>query len=105
MHGYRPRGTTAYIPTSALSPPKRLSILDAIRQVLTLLARLPDSEQAHELRDRCLAYEHVAQQWDDEPPAPNERETLMKSVLALQVMVAKLLRNGSAVSLLDRGSG
>jgi hypothetical protein len=106
MHGYRPsRGTTAYVPISAQSPPKRLTVLDAIRQALTLLARLPDSEQAHELRDRCLAYEHVAEQWDDEPPSPDEREILMKSVLSLQVMVAKLHRGSSVVSPIDRGSG
>jgi hypothetical protein len=106
MHGYRPsRGTAAYLSTSARSPPKRLSVLDAIRQALTLLARLPDSEEAHELRDRCLAYEHVAEQWDDETPGPDERETLMKNVLALQVTVARLHRSSSGASLFDRGSG
>jgi hypothetical protein len=67
-------------------------VLDAIWQALAAASKLADSEQALELRDRCLAYEHIDQSWEHEPPTPEEREDLMKRVMALQVLVARAYR-------------
>jgi hypothetical protein len=67
--------------------------LNAIRQALATVSKLPESEEARELRDQCLAHEHIAEQWAREPPTPEEREALMKKVLALHVKVTKVHRS------------
>jgi hypothetical protein len=56
--------------------PKRTSpVLGAITQVLTLVARLPESEEARSLRDSCLAYDHIARIWAHEAPTPKSGRT------------------------------
>jgi hypothetical protein len=64
-------------------------VLEAIGQAFAMIARLPESEQTRDLRDRCLAYEHIAQIWARELPNPEEREDLMKRIAALQVLVTR----------------
>jgi hypothetical protein len=86
-----PRGAKEYIRKPPQSPARRTSpVLDAIRQALAVLSTLPESQETSELRDRCLAYEHIAEQWAREPPAPEEREALMKRVLTLHVLVCRV---------------
>jgi hypothetical protein len=77
------------------APLERTSpILRAIWHALTAVSKLPESQHVLELRDRCLACERTARIWVHEPPTPEEREGLMKRVLALQVMVTKAYRVG-----------
>ncbi|MGA3119924.1 MAG: hypothetical protein ABSF69_04050 [Polyangiaceae bacterium] len=80
--------------------PKRVSpLLDAIRQALDALTKLPESPRAQQLRDQCLAYEHIAEQWTREPPTPEDREALMKRVLSLNAMVDRVHRSGLSPKL------
>jgi hypothetical protein len=72
-------------------PPNPTSLLrDALHQALATVSRLPESEEARDLRDQCLAYKHIAEQWVHEPPAPQEREALMRNVLALHIRVVRM---------------
>jgi hypothetical protein len=77
---------------SAQRPKRPSPVLEAIGQAFAMVARLPESEQTRELLDRCLAYEHIAQIWARELPTPEEREDLMKRIVALQVLVTRAYR-------------
>ncbi len=67
--------------------------LGAIAQALSMIGRLPESEQVRELRNGCLACQHIVQNWAHGSPTPEEREDLMKRVLALQVLVTRAYRS------------
>jgi hypothetical protein len=70
-------------------------ILDAIHQALAMMAALPDSDEVRDLRDRCAAYERVVFGWRQVPPTAEQRESLMKDVLALQVTAMKVRRSSN----------
>ena len=67
-------------------------VLDAIGQALATVSRMPKSDEAMHLREQCLALEHTVKDWVKTPPTPEDRESLMKSVLALQVALLKVHR-------------
>jgi hypothetical protein len=93
LDGGSPRGAKEYVRRPSQSPARKISpVLDAIRQALAAVSTLPESQEVSDLRDRCLAYEHIAEQWAREPPAPEEREALMKRVLTLHVLVCRVRR-------------
>lgn len=69
------------------------SVLDAIRQALLVVSNLPESDEARQLGDQCLACEHIAERWAQQPPTPDEREALMKKVLSLQIKVTRARRS------------
>jgi hypothetical protein len=94
LEGGGPGGENAYVRRPTQSPARRISpVLDAIRKALAVVSTLPESQEVSELRDRCLAYEHIAEQWAREPPAPEEREALMKRVLTLHVLVCRVRKS------------
>jgi hypothetical protein len=66
--------------------------LDAIHQALATFAALPDSPNAHELREQYLAIEVTAREWARVPPSPEDRDLLIRKVLALHVAITKLRR-------------
>jgi hypothetical protein len=68
-------------------------VLDAIRQASAVVSSLPESEVARQLDDECQAYERTAEQWEREPPSVEEREALMKKILALHIVVIKVRRS------------
>lgn len=67
-------------------------MLDAIQQALATFARLPDSPEARALREQCLAVEATAKEWARVPPSVEDREAMMRKVLALHVAITKLRR-------------
>lgn len=68
-------------------------VLDAIHQALATFASLPDSPQARELREECLAVEATAREWALAPPSAEDREEMMRKVLALHIAITKLRRS------------
>jgi hypothetical protein len=78
------------------APTKRMSlVLDAIEIALGQLAKLPDSPEVEELRTKALVYERDAKHWSEKAPTSEQREAMMKKVLALHILVTKLAREGS----------
>ena len=69
------------------------TILDAIRQASAVASSLPESEVARRLCDECQAYERTAEQWERAPPSVEEREVLMKKILALHIVVTRVRRS------------
>jgi len=66
--------------------------LNAIRLVLDLLASLPDStERADAIRD-AHACEHEVKHWSTAPPTDADRAGMMRRVLTLHLIAAKLRR-------------
>lgn len=82
------------VPRSKRTP----SILDAVQQALAILARLPDTEEARDLREQCRAIEETAREWARTPPTAEDREALLKKVLAIHVLLTKVRRTSSPVS-------
>jgi hypothetical protein len=76
------------VPRSKRAP----RVLDAIHQALATFAALPDSTEARNLREQCLAVEATAREWATVPPSPEDRDALMRKVLALHVAITKLRR-------------
>jgi hypothetical protein len=67
-------------------------VREATDVVLRRLERLAPSERTEQLRvwlDECLRQAEV---WGESPPAPRDRDVLMKRVLALHVEVTRLER-------------
>jgi hypothetical protein len=54
--------------------------------------RLPDSKEVGDLKEQCLAIEDTVKQWARQEPSPEEREALMRKVLALHVAITRLRR-------------
>ena len=72
---------------------RRVSLIrDAIRIALAAIAALPESTEKQALHARALAHQLELERWDQVPPADEEREKLMKAVLALHVAVTKTRR-------------
>jgi hypothetical protein len=69
------------------------SALHAIQMAMAMASKLPDSEQVREIREQCLACSAIAEQWELVPPTPEERDDLMKRVVALQVSVTRATRS------------
>lgn len=79
------------------APTRRMSIvLDAISIAVQQLAKVPDSLEVQALRAKALAYESEVKQWTDAPPTTEQREAMMKRVLALNASVTKLARQKGA---------
>ena len=76
---------------------KRTAVVhNAIKTALASLTVFPDSEEARELRERCLTYQATTSEWTHTAPTPEEREAMMKKVVALHVAVTKLRRKSEA---------
>lgn len=71
---------------------KTPGVLDAIRQALATFDALPDTPEAWKLRDECLVMEATAREWSRVPPSAEEREAMMRRVLALHIAITKLRR-------------
>jgi len=74
------------------------SVLDAIRQAWAVVSSLPESEEARQLGDQCLAYQHMAERWTQEAPTVEEREALMKKVVELHIGVIRARRSSAPPS-------
>jgi len=76
----------------AQSSRRRSAVKDSIDDIVRRLKALPSSPEAEALRAR--AEEYLAEQaaWSPSRPGPQEKERLMKRVLALHLDVAKLER-------------
>jgi hypothetical protein len=67
-------------------------ILRAIRTAAKPLSTLPESSDVRVLRDMAADFEKTVRGWKPAPPRSEERELMMKRVLALNIAVAKLVR-------------
>jgi glycerol-3-phosphate dehydrogenase len=65
-------------------------VRQAIDVLFRRLERLPPSEETAELRTRVRDCMRRAGEWTASPPPDQERDELMKHVLALHVKLAKL---------------
>ena len=75
---------------------KRSSLaLDAVHAAIDALARALDSDDKARLLEEARACESVVEGWRDAAPSSQDREALMRRVLALNVAVAKLQRDAS----------
>ncbi len=67
--------------------------LDTLEEALAQLAGLPDSAEAQALRAQGEVLRKEMQAWSAEaPPSAEEREEMMKRVLAVYMGVQKLAR-------------
>ena len=67
-------------------------VIEAVNVVLKHLAQMSDGPEVRELRDEALGCINEAVLWKDEQPRPTvqQRDTLMKKVLALHIAANKL---------------
>ncbi len=65
-------------------------VLEAIDLTLERLALVPDGPEARELHQATLACAKVAEGWRNKAPSAEQREALMKRVLALHVAASRL---------------
>jgi hypothetical protein len=75
-------------------PSRRLALRDAVDVVLRRLSILPPSQE--QLRAKAEEFRREADTWQPSMPPVEERERVMKQVLALHVAVARLERDSSA---------
>lgn len=61
--------------------------------VLRRLSALPTTPAVEDLREKADGFLQQVAGWQHAAPAPEAREKLMKGVLALHVLVAKLERD------------
>jgi acyl-CoA reductase-like NAD-dependent aldehyde dehydrogenase len=72
---------------------KRTSVvLSALQVTLRHLSEIPDSPEADALKRAVADCEREAREWRTTSPTAQQREALMKRVLALHLSVAKLGR-------------
>ena len=64
---------------------RRAVIVDAVNVILRRLARLADSAEVRELLEKAHGRLREVDEWTDRPPTVEERESLMKNVLAVHV--------------------
>jgi hypothetical protein len=64
--------------------------LDAIRAVLDVLSCVPHCDERRRLTGEARACERIVHTWDLLAPKAEEREAVMKRVLALHIATAKL---------------
>jgi hypothetical protein len=70
----------------------RRLVQQAIDVVVRRLSALPPSAVVEALLARAREHQRQAEEWAKAPPAPQEREHLMKRVLALHLEVTTLER-------------
>jgi hypothetical protein len=70
----------------------RRLVQQAIDVVVRRLSALPHTPVVEELLGRAQEHQRQAEEWAKAPPAPQEREHLMKRVLALHLEVTTLER-------------
>jgi hypothetical protein len=66
--------------------------LDAVRAAIEALDKLAGTDEQAGLLGEARTCEGLVAAWTDRPPSAEEREELMRRVLALNVAVAKLRR-------------
>jgi hypothetical protein len=64
--------------------------LGAIREVLNGLSRVPHSDERQRLTGEARACERIVRSWDLLAPKVEDREAVMKRVLALHIATTKL---------------
>jgi hypothetical protein len=67
-------------------------LMDAIDVVERRLMALSPSQEVDELRERVVIYREQVHEWQQAKPSAEQRDKLMKLVLALHVAVAKAER-------------
>jgi len=67
-------------------------VQDSIEVVMRRLSSLPDGPEVEALGLKAAYYIQQARGWERKLPTVEQRETLMKRVLALHVEVAKIER-------------
>jgi len=65
-------------------------VLEAIDLTLRRLSHAPDGPEERELREAALACAKEAEGWRERPPSAEQREALMKRVLAVHVAAERL---------------
>jgi hypothetical protein len=63
--------------------------LEAIRAVLDVLSREPHSDKRQRLTGEARACERIVRSWDLLAPKAEDREAVMKRVLALHIATTK----------------
>lgn len=76
--------------------PAKSTRLDIVRTALDdIVARLSDAaltDQVRDLRRRAARYERIVHHWQTKPPTEEERSTVMRDVLELEMAVIALGR-------------
>lgn len=71
-----------------MSSSTRLSIVEqALSDILDRLDDLPQTPRLRELRSRARAYQRAVAAWGAHPPAQDQRESMLRTVLDLNVEV------------------
>jgi hypothetical protein len=66
----------------------RLSIVErSLEDILVRLGELPATAKVRELRNKARAYENAVKSWPLTPPTEEQRGTMMKLVLELNLEV------------------
>ena len=71
------------------------AVRHALHYVEERLAKLPDSPEARDLRDRAAEYVALVEAWPGTKPGKEEREAMMRRVLALHIAAGKLGKHGA----------
>ena len=62
---------------------------DGLADVFERLKDLPDTTEVRELRGRAAYYQRVVEAWSAAPPTPEQRASMMRLVLELNVAIMK----------------
>lgn len=64
--------------------------LEALEDALAQLAQLPESAEGDALLVKGFALQREVKGWADNPATPDQREAMMKKVLALHIAISRL---------------
>jgi hypothetical protein len=67
-------------------------VVDAVNVVLKNLGQVKDNAEGRTLEELGFAYIQQAEGWKDHPPAVEQREALMRKVLALHIAASRIRR-------------
>lgn len=70
-------------------------VVDSLNVVLKKLGEVADQAEARTLEELAFAYAQQAECWRNHPPTSEQRETLMRNVLALQIAASRVGRRRS----------
>ncbi len=86
--------------SSLFVEPAKSTRLDIVRVALDdIVARLADAAMTEEVRDlrrSAAKFERIVHNWSTTPPSEDERASVMKDVLELEMVVIKLDAKGQA---------